>query len=173
MNRTTATILLMILAALMQSFLFENLTFGISLLPLVYIVFIILLPMQKRQLEMIMWGLALGVTVDLMTGMAGLNTIATLAVSYLRIYILNLFMGQDIMITGGVPTRWKVGALRLTRYIVTMVALHSFIYFAFESMNPLMWQSLLTHYLLSVVVALLFSWLFVILTGMTITRYYK
>ncbi len=171
MNRVTLYTLLIAATAIIQALIFDNMTLGLSLLPLVYISFIILLPIQTSQFEMICWGTLLGVAVDFTMGTAGLNTIATLAVSYARLYILNAYLTDDMITIGGVPTSWRIGALRLIRYCATMQLLHSAIFFTAESMNLLAWRTTLFQFAFSSAVALPFIWLVAVLMGLLTYRY--
>lgn len=173
MNRVVLYTTLIVATAIIQALIFSNMTLGLSLLPLVYISFIILLPIQTSQFEMICWSTALGVAVDMAMGTAGLNTIATVAVGYIRGYILNIYLSNDMLSIGGVPTAWRIGALRLIRYIVTMMVIHSLIFFTAESMNPVAWRITLLQFALSLCVALPFVWLISVLMGLLTYRYSK
>ncbi len=169
MNRLFKKLLILLVVAIVQGAIFSNLTFGMSLLPLVYIIFIILLPMRTSQFEMICWGFLLGVAVDLVMGTAGINTIATLAVSYLRIYLLNIFMEKDLVV-GGMPLLWRVNSTRLSRYIVALVSLHSLIFFGVESLDITIWDVTLLRYLLSLALTLIFIYLFEVLMSVVIIQ---
>ncbi len=166
-------ILLLLATTVIQALIFNNMTLGLSLLPLVYIVFIILLPIQTAQIEMLFWGVALGVALDLAMGTAGLNTIATVAASYFRVYILDALLTDDMLTIGGVPTSWRIGALRLIRYCVVMMVLHSAIFFLFESLNIMAWRTTLIHFSLSLCVAIPFVWITVVLMGVITYKYSK
>ncbi len=170
MNRVLLYFLSFLVVAFLQGGIFCNLTFGLSLLPLVYIIFIVLLPMNTSQFEMICWGFLLGVVVDLVMCTAGVNTIVTLAMSYVRVYILNIFMEKDFVQSGAMPLLWRVNSGRLSRYVVTMVALHSFLFFCVESMNIAIWEVILLRYVLSLVVTLIFVYLFEILISVLVGR---
>ena len=68
MYRTLPYLGLFAAAALLQVFLFDNLTISIYLNPLVYIVFIALLPLDTPPAAVLGAGLALGVTMDFAMG---------------------------------------------------------------------------------------------------------
>ena len=78
MHRTLPYLGLFAAAVLLQVFLFDNLSISIYLNPLVYIVFIALLPLDTLPVAVLGAGLVLGVTMDCVMGAAGINTIATL-----------------------------------------------------------------------------------------------
>ena len=84
MYRTLPYFGLFAAAVLLQVFLFDNLSISVYFNPLVYIVFIALLPLETLPVAVLGAGLALGVTMDCVMGAAGSNTIATLLIAYLR-----------------------------------------------------------------------------------------
>mgnify|MGYP007087121474 CR=1 FL=1 len=81
MYRTLQYALLFLVAALLQIFLFNNLSLSVYLNPLVYVVFIALLPMETTPIRMLLAGLAMGLAMDWTMGAAGVNTIATVFVA--------------------------------------------------------------------------------------------
>ena len=95
MYRTLPYLGLFAAAALLQVFLFDNLTISIYLNPLVYIVFIALLPLDTPPAAVLGAGLALGVTMDFAMGAAGINTIATLLIAFLRPTLAGMICGRD------------------------------------------------------------------------------
>ena len=82
MYRTLQYALLFLVAALLQIFLFNNLSLSVYLNPLVYVVFIALLPMETTPIRMLLAGLAMGLAMDWTMGAAGVNTIATVFVAF-------------------------------------------------------------------------------------------
>ena len=105
MYRTLPYLGLFAAAALLQVFLFDNLTISIHLNPLVYIVFIALLPLDTPPAAVLGAGLALGVTMDFAMGAAGINTIATLLIAFLRPTLAGMICGRDNVREGGIPRR--------------------------------------------------------------------
>ena len=95
MYRTLPYLGLFAAAALLQVFLFDNLTISIYLNPLVYIVFIALLPLDTPPAAVLGAGLALGVTMDFAMGAAGINTIATLLIAFLRPTLIGMLYGRE------------------------------------------------------------------------------
>lgn len=134
-NRITPFTILFLSLALLQVFILDRLTFGVSFTPLAYILFIALIPMQSTQLQMILYGVLMGVAMDIGMGMAGVNTIVTLFVAYTRIYLLNYIMGKDIMEMGGTPTTQRVGWMRMVRYLGLIIFIHSLLFFSLESLS--------------------------------------
>ena len=77
-------------------------------------------------------GLLMGLTMDVAMGAAGLNTLATLPVAFLRGGLLRLTCSKDSVTDGGVPSVYRLGVLGFVRYVVAAVVMHSLIYFTME-----------------------------------------
>ena len=86
--------LIFIVSVLLQVFLFDNLTVSPYLYPLVYAGCIILLPANIDRALLLILSFALGLSVDLLSGMAGLNTIAATATGFLRPALFSLTVGK-------------------------------------------------------------------------------
>lgn len=159
MYRTLQYALLFLVAALLQIFLFNNLSLSVYLNPLVYVVFIALLPMETSPLVMLMAGLAMGLTMDWTMGAAGVNTIATVFIAFVRIHILNFVCGKENVHDGGVPSPRRMGEKSFLIYLSLIVVLHNAIFFYTEALS---WSHALLTLLrlgVSAAVGILFCWL--------------
>ena len=126
MYRTLPYLGLFAAAALLQVFLFDNLTISIYLNPLVYIVFIALLPLDTPPAAVLGAGLALGVTMD-----AG------------------MICGRDNVREGGIPSSARLGERKLITYLVALTLVHHAVFFSLEALS---WTHAL-HTLLRIVVS--------------------
>ena len=73
-----------VVAVLLQIFVLDNISLGVYFHPLLYSVFIILLPVDTKPVWVVLTSALLGVVMDAMTGTDGLNVIAATAVGVLR-----------------------------------------------------------------------------------------
>ena len=144
MYRTLPYLGLFAAAALLQVFLFDNLTISIYLNPLVYIVFIALLPLDTPPAAVLGAGLALGVTMDFAMGAAGINTIA-----FLRPTLAGMICGRDNVREGGIPSSARLGERKLITYLVALTLVHHAVFFSLEALS---WTHAL-HTLLRIVVS--------------------
>ena len=145
MYRTLQYALLFLVAALLQIFLFNNLSLSVYLNPLVYVVFIA--------------GLAMGLAMDWTMGAAGVNTIATVFVAFVRIHLLNFVCGKENVHDGGVPSARRLGEKSFTVYLALTVVLHNAIFFYMEALS---WSHALLTLLrlgVSAAVGVFFCWL--------------
>lgn len=159
MVRTLPYLMLFAAAVLLQVFLFDNLTISIYFNPLIYIVFVLLLPMDTPHAALLMAGLAMGLAMDFTMGAAGVNTIATLFVAFVRPWVLGLFTGRDDAREGGVPSPERMGRRKFVHYLLVAVLLHHTLFFSLEALS----MSHLPHTLLRIAVSsacsVVFIWL--------------
>ena len=133
MNNKGIYILFFAVVAVLQIFLLNNVTVSAYVAPVIYIVCIILMPLETSQLAMLMTGLALGVVMDLTMGVNGLNIVATLPVAFFRRPILHLTADfSNLVKADGVPSAARLGNFRFHRYVLTMMILHALLFFGFE-----------------------------------------
>lgn len=170
MYRISLYTLLLLVVMLLQIFIFDRLTLSVAISPIIYITFLVLLPIQTSQLEMLFWSVVLGVVADFCMGMPGVNTIATLFVGYTRIYMMNHILGKELVALGGVPDVKKIGQIKYLSYIAAMTFTLSLIFFGVESLHLISWQFTLQRALVSGAVSLLFVWLLSYLFGSLLTR---
>ena len=159
MYRTFPYIVLFVVVALLQVFLLNNLTISVYLNPLVYIAFIILLPIETPPVVVLFCALLTGVTMDWTMGVPGLNTLATLPAAMLRRPILASIAGKEPLREGGVPSVERLGRTVFPRYVIAMVLIQHFLFFAFESLS---WAHILHTFLrlvASSAVTIAFVWL--------------
>lgn len=170
MYRTSIYALLFIVVMLLQVFLFDRLSLSVAISPLVYIAFLTVFPIQCSQLEMLFWGTLLGVSADIVMGMAGLNCIATIFVCYIRVYLMGSIFSKDQIAQGGVPLLARVGAIKYTLYITLMVVILNLVFFTAESINVRSWLFTLERTALSSLVATPFVWLLSVIFGKLLIR---
>ena len=134
MYRTLPYLGLFAAAALLQVFLFDNLTISIYLNPLVYIVFIALLPLDTPPAAVLGAGLALGVT---------------MLIAFLRPTLAGMICGRDNVREGGIPSSARLGERKFITYLVALTLVHHAVFFSLEALS---WTHAL-HTLLRIVVS--------------------
>ncbi len=159
MHRILPYILLFAVVTLLQIFLFDNLELSVYLAPLVYLAFVLLLPIELSGFASLLLALGVGVVMDATMGAAGINTIATLPVAMVRRPLLTLLCGRENVRDGGVPSEERLGRGTFLRYTVALVALHHLLFFLFESLSWVQLGHALLRTLLSGIVTVLFVWL--------------
>lgn len=152
--------LLFVVVVLLQIFLFNNLNLSVYVNPLVYIAFIVMLPMEINRAVLLLLGFLLGATMDMIMGTAGINTIATLATAFLRPILLTLAAGKEEVMGGGIPSIGRLGRKKYLRYLLFVILLQCFVFFTFESLTWKYYYLTLIRIVCSTLVtALLVYWL--------------
>jgi hypothetical protein len=152
-----AFILLMVL----QIFLIDNISLSIYFHPLIYVAFIILLPLNTKPAWMVLLSALLGLTIDVMTGMGGINVIATTATGFLRPFLLRMVTGHAMGTDAADSSLLRVAEKHLRWYIITVVVLHSCIYFFMESLTMMHIMHTLLRIIVSDIAAVLFIYYFI------------
>lgn len=149
-----------IVLVLLQIFLVDNISLSVYFHPLIYIAFVIMLPFETKPVWMVLLSALLGLTIDLMTGMGGLNVIATTATGFLRSAVVKATTGHNA-IDDSVPSLNRLPEKNFRLYVAAMVVLHSMIYFVMESLSWLHIFHTLLRVVVSDIVAILFIYYFV------------
>ena len=147
--------ILFFVMVILQVFLFSRIGISIYVNPLVYIAFLILLPMEIAGALLLVLGMVLGMTVDFFMGTAGINTIATLFAAFCRPAGLTLLVGKDEVKEGGVPNVNRIGLKRFLRYAGVIVLLHGTVFFVLESLTWSFFYLTLLRIICSSVITLL------------------
>ena len=147
--------ILFFVMVILQVFLFSRIGISIYVNPLVYIAFLILLPMEIAGALLLVLGMVLGMTVDFFMGTAGINTIATLFAAFCRPAVLTLLVGKDEVKEGGVPNVNRIGLKRSLRYAGVIVLLHGTVFFVLESLTWSFFYLTLLRIICSSVITLL------------------
>ncbi len=135
MNRPIAYTLLFVATMLLQVFLFDNLSLSVWVDPLVYVAFLILLPLDLSAVAILGLGLLTGAAMDFAMGTAGLNTLATLPVAFFRSWLLQLLSRRDDLREGGIPSPERLGRRVFVHYLIATVLFHHALFFAFEALS--------------------------------------
>lgn len=143
---------------LLQVFLLDNLALSVYFHPLIYVAFIIVLPMDMRPVTVLLLSLLLGVVMDCITGQAGLNVMATAAVGFLRPTIVNLVCGRSSGFDDTVPSLHRFTTKNLVGYIFFMVLIHSTLFFMLESLSLMHFLHTLLRITISTLSAYIFVW---------------
>ena len=134
MQRTIEYVVFFVAVVLLQALLFDNILFSGLVVPLYYVVFVVLLPVKMERLWLLVLGVMLGVTMDVSMGTAGLNTIATTAVAFVRPFVMNITMGKDIA-HESIPYGGAISEGSSVLYAGILILIHNLLFFGFESLG--------------------------------------
>lgn len=158
MQRYLSYIGMFIGVVLLQIFLIDNISLGIYFHPLIYVAFIILLPLDMLPVWVVLLSATLGLTMDMMTGMCGLNVIAATATGFARMAIIGFTSGLNTGVDDTIPALYRLPQKNLLTYIILMVLMHSIIYFVMESLSMAHMFHTLLRVIVSDVVCVVIVW---------------
>ena len=156
---------------LLQIFLLDNISLSVFFHPMIYVAFVIMLPLDYKPLSVLLLSALMGLTIDLLTGMNGLNVIATTAAGFMRPLMLRLAVGHAMGTDDSVPALHRLSTKHLAWFIILMTTLHSTIFFMLESLSLSHLHYTLLRLVVSVSTASLMSWYIVkLFTTKILTR---
>ena len=146
-----------------QVFVLNNLSISPLVAPMVYIVLLLMMPIESSQWKMFGVGLLLALAMDVTMGTAGLNVIVTLPIALLRRPMLYSFAGLSPMSKEeGIPTLKRLG-VRFHRYFIIMVVLHSVLFYFVEWLSFDNFGTLLLRIFCSTLASLVLDYIIVML----------
>lgn len=134
MTKTFLSLLLLfVVLVLAQVTIFNHIwLFGLAM-PLVFIYFIVSLPVTTQTNWMLTLGFITGLTVDIFSNTAGLNALSCTILAGLRRPILRLYMPREDDMTNPMPSIKSIGTAAYTKYVLTMTVIYSIVYFIVDS----------------------------------------
>ena len=150
-----------ILLVVLQIFLIDNISLSIYFHPLIYVAFIALLPLNTKPAWMVLLSALLGLIIDVMTGMGGVNVIAATTTGFVRPFLLRMVTGHAMGTDAADSSLHRIAEKHLRWYIIAVVVLHSSLYFVLESLSMLHIMHTLLRIIVSDIAAVLFIYYFI------------
>jgi len=116
--------LIFILLILLQVVLFNNIQFSGYINPYVYIMFIILLPVEIPSWLLLLLSFGTGIIIDLFSGSPGMHSSATVFTGFARPYILRIISPRDGYETRSEPSMLNYGFRWFLIYSLLIVLVH-------------------------------------------------
>lgn len=158
-NRILRYTLIFVLLLLLQLFLFNNIQFSGYVNPYVYILFILLLPVEIPSWLLLIISFFTGLIIDLMTGTPGMHASATVLAGFARPYVLRLISPREGYETSSGPSMFVYGFKWFLLYTIFIVLIHHTFLFYIEVFR----LSDFFNTLLRVLLSSLFSITFILL----------
>lgn len=124
---------------ILQEFVFDNINIGGVVNPYIYIMFILMLPLEIPGWLLLLLGFGAGATIDFTAGTVGIQTICSTWLACVRPTVVSTFIGKDEVYDGGIPTAGRLGPLRFIRYVAIMVLLFNIPLFILEDLGGSPW----------------------------------
>jgi rod shape-determining protein MreD len=116
--------LIFILLILLQVILFNNIQFSGYVNPYVYIMFILLLPVEIPSWLLLILSFLTGLTIDFFSGSPGMHSSATLLAGFVRPAILRIVSPRDGYNPGSDPSMMTYGFTWFFSYTLLIVLVH-------------------------------------------------
>jgi rod shape-determining protein MreD len=131
-NRILRFGLIFILLILLQVLLFNNIQFSGYVNPYIYIMFILLLPVEIPGWLLLILSFATGLIIDFVSGTPGMHTSATVLAGFVRPYVLRITSPRDGYEPGADPSMMIYGVRWFLVYASIMVVIHHLALFYLE-----------------------------------------
>jgi rod shape-determining protein MreD len=123
-NRVLRHIIFFILLILLQVIFFNNIQFSGYVNPYIYIMFILLLPVEIPSWLLLLLSFATGLIIDFFTGSPGMHTSATVLAGFVRPQILTVLSPRDGYEPGASPSMLTYGFRWFLIYSLTIILIH-------------------------------------------------
>ena len=153
MNKTVLQIIRFVVLVLLQVLVINHIRLGGYVHPYIYMIFIMLLPFNMPNWQILLLGFVLGLTIDLFTGTPGLHAGATTLMAFCRPSIIRLISGNQKFENIQEPNLGQLDGIWFFRYVLCLVFIHHFALFFLESFSFRLIGQVLLRILLSVPVS--------------------
>lgn len=116
----------------LQAFVFNNIEVNNHIIPYVYILFLIVLPVDMPSWLVLLLGFVLGLSIDLLSGTLGFHTAASVLLAYVRKPILTFVSPREGYEGNAMPNVASYGFVWFVKYAAVLVFIHHFALFLFE-----------------------------------------
>lgn len=138
--------------------------------PIIYPLFILLLPFETPVWALILLGFVSGIVVDASMNTAGMHAFATVLIAYFRTNVLNALLPKNLGEYGNQsPSVKNMGWLPYIVYAAFLIVFHHATFFVFELWNV----GNISYLLLKILVTTITSLLFVLAYALLFTRQSK
>lgn len=135
MNKNVIHIIRFVALVLFQVLVVNHIRLGGFVHPYIYLIFILLLPINIPNWQLLLLGFGLGLSVDLFTGTPGLHAGATTLMAFCRPSILRLVSGHQKLENVVEPNLGQLDGVWFLRYTFCMVLVHHLALFFLESFS--------------------------------------
>jgi rod shape-determining protein MreD len=123
-NKVLRFSLIFILLILLQILLFNNIQFSGYVNPYVYLMFILLLPLEIPSWLLLILAFMTGLSMDFFCSSPGMHSFATVLTAFVRPYILRVISPRDGYEPGSSPSMVTYGFRWFLAYTVLLVMVH-------------------------------------------------
>lgn len=134
---------------LLQGLVLNHINISGYLNPLLYVMFVLLLPFDMSKQWVLVWAFITGFAVDIFSGTPGMHAASLVFVAFLRPFLINALSRQDDLEYGAKPTLQNMGFRWVFFYSVILVVIHHTVFFFIESFRLSEFFQIITRSLIS------------------------
>ncbi|NNC94107.1 MAG: hypothetical protein HKN92_01000 [Chitinophagales bacterium] len=131
MDKYFRQIILFISVIIVQVIVFNNISVSGYINTYIYILFIILLPLNTAPWLQVFSSFAIGLTLDILSGTIGMHAAACTATGFIRPFLINTLISKDAE-PGAIPGVYFRGLGWFVTYSSILILIHHMIYFIIE-----------------------------------------
>ena len=120
---------------IVQVLLINHIRLGGYVHPYIYLIFVMLLPINIPGWQLLLSGFGIGLVVDLFMGTLGMHAGATTLMAFCRPTIIRIVSGSQKLENTREPNINQLGFAWFLRYTLCMVLMHNFTYFMLEGFS--------------------------------------
>ena len=154
MNKVLLNIIRFVLLVIVQVLLVNHIRLGGFVHPYVYLIFVLLLPINTPGWLLLLSGFSIGLVIDLFMGTLGMHAGATTMMAFCRPGIIKIVSGSQKFENIREPNLVQLDFYWFLRYTFCMVLVHNFTYFMLEGFSFHLVGQALLRILISVPVSL-------------------
>lgn len=139
---------------LLQVLVFDNIRFGQYIHPYLYVLFLMLLPFQTPKWLLLLAGFFMGLGVDIFNKTPGLNAAASVFLTFVRPFVINLTTRKNDIQDRFEPSPSEMGFKWFVVYALILLIIHNLSLFLLEAFSLRLLGQTLLQVLLSVPVSL-------------------
>lgn len=119
-----------VLLVLIQVLILNKIRFGGYINPYVYVLFVMLLPVDIPGWLLLMSAFGMGLTIDLFSDTQGMHAAATVMLAFVRPGVIRMISGRPVFDPGTIPALSSMGTRWVLFYILILVFIHhTFLFF--------------------------------------------
>jgi rod shape-determining protein MreD len=164
-NNLVKNIIRFLLLVIVQVFVLNKIQLNGYINPYIYVLFVLLLPVDILRWQLLVWSFVLGLSIDFFSGPLGIHAGATVFMGFLRPGVISLVGLKEDTEPGLEPNMGNFGILWFITYASIMVFLHHLLLFFLEvfrldELFPTLLKVLIST-LVSIVLIVIVEFLFV------------
>ena len=135
MNRSLLNIIRFVVLVIAQVLIVNHIRLGGYVHPYIYLIFVMLLPINMPGWQLLLSGFGIGLVIDLFMGTLGMHAGATTLMAFCRPTIIKLVSGSQKFENIKEPSVNQLGFPWFLRYTLCMVTIHNFTLFMLEGFS--------------------------------------